>query len=199
MMLWAILAVAMVLAFSVFYSCSAGMEGFEGTSMKKVEKGSGESEEGAGEAGKETDGAEEAGEAGAELAEQLKRTMGESVPMDAGEEAVVTAGDAKKPKKSLLPKKNSADVSKIVEKTQKADEANKPIESFLNEEEQELFEQITKNLISGKELEKLIKAGVLTENMIEKFLNQIDLTNNVDGVEPEIEGFCAGTSCMAPF
>lgn len=51
--------------------------------------------------------------------------------------------------------------------------------------EKELFKQITTNKISTPDLEKLIKAGVVTEKMIEKFLERID---NGDTVEP----FCSG-------
>lgn len=51
--------------------------------------------------------------------------------------------------------------------------------------EKELFKQITTNKISAPDLEKLIKAGVVTEKMIEKFLERID---NGDTVEP----FCSG-------
>lgn len=62
----------------------------------------------------------------------------------------------------------------------------------LNKQEQELFEQITKNSLSDNDLKKLISAGILTENMVEKFLNKID-----EGADEKIEGFCSGGACYA--
>lgn len=63
-------------------------------------------------------------------------------------------------------------------------------EPFLTKQEQELFDQITENKIPSNDLEKLIRAGVLTENMVEKFLNQMDKLN-----AEKIEGFCSGDAC----
>lgn len=57
--------------------------------------------------------------------------------------------------------------------------------------ETELFKQITTNKISSTDLEKLIKAGVVTEKMIEKFLERIDSGDN-------IEPFCSGQNCGYP-
>lgn len=66
----------------------------------------------------------------------------------------------------------------------------------LSPQEQELFTQITENLLSGEELQKLIKAGILTENMIEKFLNKIDTIQEEKG--DAVEGFCSG-ECYAKY
>lgn len=64
------------------------------------------------------------------------------------------------------------------------------VDEDMNSTEQELFEQITQNKITSEELEKLIKAGVVTDAMIQKFLSRID---SGDVVEP----FCSGenTGC----
>lgn len=72
-----------------------------------------------------------------------------------------------------------------------------PPSEELNSQEKELFEQITTNKLSGEELEKLIKAGVVTEQMIEKFLSQLDSSSEEKNAA-EIEGFCAG-DCYAKF
>lgn len=57
--------------------------------------------------------------------------------------------------------------------------------------ETELFKQITTNKISSTDLEKLIKAGIVNEKMIEKFLERIDSGDN-------IEPFCSGQNCGSP-
>lgn len=72
---------------------------------------------------------------------------------------------------------------------------DRPAAAPLNKQEQELFEQITKNSLSNTDLKKLISAGILTENMVEKFLNKID--EGVEGSEEKIEGFCSGGNCYA--
>lgn len=72
------------------------------------------------------------------------------------------------------------DVDEDEEEEEEEDKSNK-----MSSTEKELFKQITTNKISTPDLEKLIKAGVVTEKMIEKFLERID---NGDTVEP----FCSG-------
>jgi hypothetical protein len=64
----------------------------------------------------------------------------------------------------------------------------------LNSRERELFDQITQNKISSTDLEKLIKAGAVTEKMIEKFLSHLDKQTNT-----HVEPFCSGAtnSCAA--
>jgi hypothetical protein len=66
-------------------------------------------------------------------------------------------------------------------------------QEILNTQEKELFDQITTNKLSGEELDKLIRAGILTEEMVEKFLNQIDLQQetSLQQDKQSIEGFCA--------
>jgi outer membrane biosynthesis protein TonB len=83
-----------------------------------------------------------------------------------------------------------------VEKANAAEKAKRKEEvEVLNKQEQELFDQITKNSIPSADLEKLVRAGMITEKMVEKFLNQIDKLNT----EEKIEGFCSGQSCYASF
>jgi hypothetical protein len=70
---------------------------------------------------------------------------------------------------------------------------------ILNSKEKELFDQITTNKLSGEELEKLIKAGVVTEQMIEKFLSQLDTTAEEEmSTDKPVEAFCSG-DCYAKF
>ena len=95
------------------------------------------------------------------------------------------------PKKESLEKKDDSTksiVDKLLEDKKKETEKGKG----LNKQEQELFEQITKNTIPADDLDKLIRAGALTENMVEKFLNEIDRMN-----QEKIEGFCSGPDCYA--
>lgn len=64
----------------------------------------------------------------------------------------------------------------------------------LNTKEQELFDNLTKNRLSDKEIEKLVRAGILTENLVEKFLSKLD--KDADPVtKPDLgglEGFASG-------
>jgi len=68
----------------------------------------------------------------------------------------------------------------------------------LNSKEKELFDQITSNNMSGEELNKLIAAGIVTEKMIEKFLNQLDMNTDQEMSEEKVEPFCSG-ECYATF
>jgi flagellar basal body-associated protein FliL len=54
-------------------------------------------------------------------------------------------------------------------------------ESGLTSRERELFSQIVSEKISNEALEKLIKAGQITESMVEKFLNEIDKDDIIEG------------------
>ena len=73
--------------------------------------------------------------------------------------------------------------------------SNNLLENELTNEEKELFEQITKNMLSSTELDKLIQAGVLTDKLIEKFLKQID--NQFKKDKDDVEAFCADKNCYS--
>ena len=97
-------------------------------------------------------------------------------------------------------KSNNNDNEKIekVEKVETETEtvnSNNLLENELTNEEKELFEQITKNMLSSTELDKLIQAGVLTDKLIEKFLKQID--NQFKKDKDDVEGFCADKNCYS--
>lgn len=69
----------------------------------------------------------------------------------------------------------------------------KKVEEKLNKKEAELFEAIRSNQMSNEDLEKLVKAGVVTENMIERFLAKMDTESSDEKIEePVVEGFSCG-------
>jgi hypothetical protein len=94
-------------------------------------------------------------------------------------------------------KSNNNDNEKIekVETETETVNSNNLLENELTNEEKELFEQITKNMLSSTELDKLIQAGVLTDKLIEKFLKQID--NQFKKDKDDVEGFCADKNCYS--
>ena len=66
----------------------------------------------------------------------------------------------------------------------------------LDPKEQTLFEKIVKNEVSSSDLQKLINAGVVTQNMVEKFLSKLDEKQEQ---ESAIEGFsCGGNYAYVP-
>jgi len=65
----------------------------------------------------------------------------------------------------------------------------KKTEEVLSKKETELFEAISNNKITNEELEKLVKAGVVTEEMIERFLAKMDTNTEPSEV---VEGFSCG-------
>ena len=94
-------------------------------------------------------------------------------------------------------KSNNNDNEKIekVETETETVNSNNLLENELTNEEKELFEQITKNMLSSTELDKLIQAGVLTDKLIEKFLKQID--NQFKKDKDDVEAFCADKNCYS--
>lgn len=63
----------------------------------------------------------------------------------------------------------------------------------MTKKDTELFKAIVNEKFSTQELEKLVKAGILTENTIEKFLNEMEESKEpLEGSGETIEGFsCA--------
>lgn len=59
-------------------------------------------------------------------------------------------------------------------------------DSALDPKEQTIFDKILKNEVSSGDLEKLINAGVVTQNMVEKFLSKLD-----EKQDSTIEAFCS--------
>ena len=92
-------------------------------------------------------------------------------------------------------KSNNNDNEKIEKVETETVNSNNLLENELTNEEKELFEQITKNMLSSTELDKLIQAGVLTDKLIEKFLKQID--NQFKKDKDDVEGFCADKNCYS--
>lgn len=63
----------------------------------------------------------------------------------------------------------------------------------MTKKDTELFKAIVNEKFSTQELEKLVKAGILTEDTIEKFLNEMEEAKEpLEGSSETIEGFsCA--------
>ena len=68
----------------------------------------------------------------------------------------------------------------------------------LNASEQELFEDLTQNRLSEKEIQKLVSAGILTENLVEKFLAKLENADASTSKEVEVEGFAASEQMFSP-
>jgi hypothetical protein len=95
----------------------------------------------------------------------------------------------------------------IIEETKEED---KPIEKedkeiVLSKKETELFNAIKKDKINNEELDRLIKSGVVNENMISRFLQKMEeVDNNQNDIEEftscgQIEGFSSCTRDYATF
>jgi hypothetical protein len=74
---------------------------------------------------------------------------------------------------------------------------DKKTSEVLSKKETELFEAISNNKITNDDLEKLVKAGVVTEKMIERFLAKMDDENKETTTEEDaealvVEGFSCG-------
>ncbi len=78
-------------------------------------------------------------------------------------------------------KKTETETETVPVPEKKKDEA-------LDKKEQSIFDKIIKNEVSSTDLEKLINAGVVTQDMVEKFLSKLDSKEE----EPKIEAFCSG-------
>ena len=88
-------------------------------------------------------------------------------------------------------KKESATIVKdMLKKAKESSEETRP----LTQKEMELFEAISKDQVSNEDLEKLVKAGIITEGLVERFLStlQDDVSTKTDEV---VEGF----SCQRDF
>lgn len=63
------------------------------------------------------------------------------------------------------------------------------INKTMTQKEKELFKSIVQEKFSTQDLEKLVKAGVLTENTIEKFLNEMEEAKQPLQGADTVEGF----------
>jgi hypothetical protein len=80
----------------------------------------------------------------------------------------------------------------------------------LSSKEQELFEDLKENKLSTEQITDLVKGGVLTEKLVEKFLNElnvpveenvkeVDIPSKKNKKDDEIEGFTVGGSFFAKY
>lgn len=124
---------------------------------------------------------------------QTTEAFQDATPMKKSIEDAITSEVEKKAEEDQK-KETEKDVADIKKALEEPTPEEKPAAAPMNKQEQELFEQITKNSLSNTDLKKLISAGILTENMVEKFLNKL---SNPEEKEEKIEGFCSGNSCYA--
>ena len=96
------------------------------------------------------------------------------------EDKVMTEASEESKKKEAEPKKDATPVKEEPKKE-------------MTKKDTELFKAIVNEKFSTQELEKLVKAGILTEDTIEKFLNEMeDAKKPLEGSSETIEGFsCA--------
>lgn len=100
--------------------------------------------------------------------------------------------------KELVSKMKDTAITILPPKDIVADKKNTEVMSkketeVLSKKETELFEAISNNKISNEDLEKLVKAGVVTEDMIERFLAKMDTDKESSKEEtPVVEGFSCG-------
>jgi flagellar biosynthesis/type III secretory pathway M-ring protein FliF/YscJ len=91
--------------------------------------------------------------------------------------------EAAEKKKEDEPKKEEPVVEPPVEK-------KKP---EMDKTEQSIFDKIVRNEMKTEDLQKLINAGVVTQNMVEKFLSKLDSKE-----EEKIEAFCGADDKYSP-
>ena len=172
-----ILFVALML--NVFFGCRSVQEGFEAKEMTEE----------AIEAIKDMDPKK-----AAELIQNMLKEKGmisestkkveEEETFETSEEDDTNEDDEETPQKNKTSELVKDILSKEVPKEKRP----------LTEKEMELFEAITKDQVSSEDLEKLVKAGIITEGLVERFLStlQDDVSAKTDAV---VEGF----SCQRDF
>ena len=87
--------------------------------------------------------------------------------------------EAAEKKKDDEPKKKEEEKEPVIEPPA---EKKKP---EMDKTEQSIFDKIVRNEMKTEDLQKLINAGVVTQNMVEKFLSKLDSKE-----EEKIEAFC---------
>uniref|UniRef100_A0A6C0CTE5 Uncharacterized protein n=1 Tax=viral metagenome TaxID=1070528 RepID=A0A6C0CTE5_9ZZZZ len=90
------------------------------------------------------------------------------------------------------PKAQELKSSKIVREMLTKERPNE--KHPLTKKETELFEAISKDQVSNEDLEKLVKAGIVTESLVERFLNQMQ-----DNVSTKTKDVVEGFSCERDF
>lgn len=72
------------------------------------------------------------------------------------------------------------------------EEPKKNIE--MDNTEQNIFDKIIRNELKADDLQKLINAGIVTQNMVEKFLSKIDSKEKEESEGGKIEAFSNANS-----
>jgi len=99
-----------------------------------------------------------------------------------------TEEDEEEEVESTPEKKGSKIVKEML--TKEAPKEKRP----LTKKEIELFEAISKDQVSNEDLEKLVKAGIVTESLVERFLNQMQ-----EDVPTKTKDVVEGFSCERDF
>lgn len=177
-LLTVIFVLFVILMLNLFFGCRSFYEGFEAKEMteevieqlKKIEP-----------------------EKAAELFQELLKKGG--IKTDSKETKEDTEESSKKEDETEAEDKsvNSKEKSSKLVKEILSKEAPKE-KRPLTQKEMELFEAITKDEVSNEDLEKLVKAGIVTEGLVERFLNQMQ-----ENVPTKTEAVVEGFSCERDF
>lgn len=161
-----------MLILNLFFGCRSFYEGFEAKEMTEEDI----------EAIKNIEP-----EKAAEMFQQmLKKEMTSNT-----EETVEESPDTEEDEKEVESTPDKKTTNLVKEMLTKEDSNEK---RPLTKKEIELFEAISKDKVSNEDLEKLVKAGIVTESLVERFLNQMqaDVPTKTKDV---VEGF----SCERDF
>lgn len=134
--------------------------------------------------------------------------------MNAGAEHFeTTEAETETKKKETETKSDEKSSASSSSKTDKADQADKTdskatkedktdVSTDLTKKERELFEDLKDNKLSTEQITDLVKGGVLTEKLVEKFLSNLKSTSTEEEVhttDEHVEGFIVGGSMFAKY
>ena len=164
-----------MLMLNLFFGCRSFYEGFEAKEMTEEDI----------EAIKNIDPEE----AAKMFQQMLKKGVTTSTESTTIEESPDTESEKEEEEVESTPEKKG---SKIVKEmlTKEAPKEKRP----LTKKEIELFEAISKDQVSNEDLEKLVKAGIVTESLVERFLNQMQ-----EDVPTKTKDVVEGFSCERDF
>ena len=127
-----------------------------------------------------------------ELVQKMLKTKGVITESKESDEEKPEEEPSEEGVEEEAPKKDNKS-SKIVKDILAKEEGTKE-KRPLTEKEMELFEAISKDQVSNEDLEKLVKAGIITEGLVERFLNTLQ-----DDVSTKSEAVVEGFSCQRDF
>jgi len=160
-----------MLMLNLFFGCRSFYEGFEAKEMTEEDI----------EAIKNIDPEE----AAKMFQQMLKKGVTTSTESTTIEESPDTESEKEEEEVESTPEKKSSKIVKEMLTKEK-----RP----LTKKEIELFEAISKDQVSNEDLEKLVKAGIVTESLVERFLNQMQ-----EDVPTKTKDVVEGFSCQRDF